>query len=321
MSTSPLSRRRFLLASGSLGAATALSQTAATAPPSFPLDGSSKASLESELAALDQPIYLFETRIPDTVTAESGGALSISDDHAKAGAHSLRWDYEPGNQLRIETPLGYQDIPAPGQVAYFAAWLYTEEPIDGVLQIEFGRGSQADASVDVHLDFRGWRACWIRYSADTVGTPHPDMDRITFTAPEVSSSLWIDLLITNTALRDVRPAPAFQFPTDGEAVLDANNYHWMGLYDYWRERGDPGFGKGGVTDAEICDARTVHARLLNRQRADREFDEASLSALESTFTDFGIPELVDYTAAGNELRLASTGSFINDKQLEIVPEE
>lgn len=321
MSTSPLSRRNFLLASGSLGAVTALSGSAVLAAPPAPLERPSGADLEAELAALDKPIYLFETRVPETVTTAGGGTLSISGEHAKVGEHSLRWDCAPDSQLRLDTPLHYQDVPVAGQVAYFATWLYNEEPIDDVLRIEFGRGSRADASAEMRLDFRGWRACWLRYSADTAGTPHPDMDRITFTAPAINSSLWVDLLITNTSLRADRPAPDFQIPTAGEEVVDANNYHWMGLLDFWQKREEPGFGTDSITDAEMSDARTVHARLLERQRADQDFDDAALSDLESAFNEFGIPELVDHTATGDDLRLATIGSFINDKQLEIVPAE
>lgn len=322
MTTSPLSRRGFLLSTTAAGAAaTALPATAAAAPaaPSAPAAPTDLASLEAELAALDEPIYLLETAVPESFATEGGGELSISPEHAKIGNHSLRWESVPGSRLLIETPLHYRDVPVPGQVAYFAVWLYNELPVDDVLRIEFGRGPHADASVKVHLGFRGWRACWIRYAADTAGAPHPDMDRITFRAPASAGTIWLDLLVTNTSLRADRPAPDFQVPTAGAEILDANNYHWMGLLDYWTKREDPGFGTEAVSATEVSDAQAVHERLLARQRSGQSFDDAALSALESAFTDFGIPELEDPAADGEELRPATVGSFLNDKQLEIIP--
>ena len=318
MTTSPLSRRGFLLSTAAAGVAAAALPAAAEAAPTAPTAPTDLAGLEAELAALEEPIYLLETAVPDTFSTDGGGALSISPDHAKLGSHSLRWDGEAGSRLLIDTPLHYREVPVPGQVAYFAVWLYNEQPRDDVLQIEFGRGSEVDASVEVHLDFRGWRACWIRYAADTVGTPHPDMDRISFHTP-AAGTLWVDLLITNTPLRADRPAPDFQVPTAGTEVLEANNYHWMGLLDYWTKREDPGFGTEAVSAAEVSDAQAVHERLLERQRSGQRFDDAALSALESTFADFGIPPLSNPAADGDQLRPAAVGSFINDKQLEIVP--
>lgn len=319
MTTSPLSRRGFLTTSAVLGAAATVPLTAAGPAAAAPAAPTDLADLESELAAQDEPIYLLETVVPDTFSTTDGSELSISGEHAKLGRHSLRWDSSPGGRLLVQTPLHYEDVPVTGQVAYFAAWVYNERPVDDELRIEFGRGDAVDAFVDVHLDFRGWRACWIRYSADTIGTPHRDMDRISFVAPADGGALWLDLLVTNASLRADRPLPDFQVPTVGAEVRDANNYHWMGLLDYWQKREDPGFDAAPVSAAEVSDAQAVHERLLQRQRSGQPFDGAALSAIESAFDAAGIPQLSDPTAAGESLRPATVGSFINDKQLEIIP--
>jgi chondroitin-sulfate-ABC endolyase/exolyase len=318
MTTSPLSRRGFLATSAALGAAATVPLAAAGAAPPTPAAPADLSDLESELASLDKPIYLLESAVPENFTTEAG-ELSISHEHAKLGLHSLRWESSPAGRLLVDTPLHYEEVPVPGQVAYFATWLYNEQPVEDVLRIEFGRGDIVDTSVDVHLNFRGWRTCWIRYAADTVGTPHPNMDRITLVAPEGGVTLWVDLLVTNASLRADRPVPDFQVPTAGTEVLDSNNYHWMGLLDYWQKRQDPGFDAGPISAAEVADAQAVHEGLLRRQRSGQSFDDAALAALEAAYDDAGIPALEDPSASGEDLRPADVGAFLNDKQLEIIP--
>lgn len=324
MTTSAVSRRGFLLGTATLGAATALPHSAAQALPSGvqrDVDDVDIVGLEAELAGLDKPIYLLETGVPETFSTGGGGRLSISNEHAKVGTHSLRWDDAGGASLLVRTPLHYEPVPEPGQVAYFAVWVYNETPLDEQLRFQFGRGQRVDASFSLHLNFRGWRTCWIRYGQDTDGEPRPDMDRITVAAPAGVGTLWIDQLITNVSLRPDRPTPDFQVPTAGAEVRDANNYHWMGLLDYWGLRQDPGFDTTDVTAAEIEDARAIRERLLTRQRSNRPYTGEALTGLEQRFAEWGIPDLADPSAIGANLRPATPGSFINDKQTEILPRQ
>ncbi|MGC0273322.1 chondroitinase family polysaccharide lyase [Pseudactinotalea sp. Z1739] len=319
MSQSPLSRRHFL-------AGAALATAGAALPsnirPAFGLGpvrtDVSPAQLERELAELDKPIYLLENVIPDTFSVEDDSEISISGAHGNIGIHSLQWDFDPGAHLRIEGDLSYSE-PSGGVTDYFSVWIYNETPIDDYLRFTFGRGDTVDAWFDFHLNFHGWRTCWVRYSDDTDGTPHPGMDRITVVAPDNHGTLWIDQLVTNISIRPDRPTPDFQVPTLAPEFPEANNYHWMGLLDFWHKQDSPGFDSGNVTQAEIDDAETIRDRLLTRQRANPSFNDAALASLEDRFTEFGVPELADPYAEGDDLRPANVGAKVNHNQIAIFP--
>lgn len=319
----PIVNRRTLLGSAvALGTTTGiagsvLTRGSAHAAPAGPADD--PAGVEAELAALDKPIYLFETTVPATVSAVGDSTLTITGVHAKVGRHSLQWDHTANAQLRVETELrvGTAD---PGQTDYFAVWLYRDRAVDADLQIQFGRGDRIDASQTVHLEFTGWRAVWLRYERDLLGEPRTDMDRITMIAPD-SGTTWIDQLVTNVSLRSDRPLPDLQTPTIAEELPDAKNYHWMGLLPYWQRLTDPGFDTADVTEEEIADGERIRERLLTRQRAERPYTDAALTGLEQQLIDYGVPELVDPDAVGADLQPATAGSWIYDRQLEVIPVE
>src|SRR5699024_7801905 len=290
---------------------------AAAVEPAGP--SASPADLEAELASLEKPIYLLETAVPETFTV-SGGQMSISDSHAKIGRHSLQWKYQAGSRLSVQTELhvGTAEV---NQTDYFAVWLYNETAVDGDLRLEFGRGDRVDAHKDVHLDFTGWRAVWLRYSRDLDGEARDDMNRITLVAPAASGMIWIDQLVTNVSVRPDRPMPDLQVPDIAPNLSDAPNFHWLGLLTYWKLPHDPGFDSARVTQHERDDAPTIYERLLTRQRKDRDHGASALAELEQQFETFGIPDLADPEATGSALRPASVGSLVYDKQLEVIPAE
>lgn len=273
--------------------------------------------LEAELASLDKPIYLLETAVPETFSTQKGSTLSISGAHGKVGTHSLRWDHRADAVLTVRTPLRHRSDPTPGQVDYFAVWIYNEDPVDGHLRFRFGRAGHVDAWFDFHLDFTGWRTAWVRYAEDMEGTPRRDMDRITIVAPPSAGTLWFDQLVTNVPLRPDRPTPDFQVPTLAPGLRENNNYHWLGLLDFWKQR--PEFDTTEVTAAEITDAEKIHERLVTRQRSNVPFDSRALADLEERFASFGVPQLADPDAHGTDLRPATPGAFVFHDQFEIIP--
>src|SRR5699024_9860866 len=202
----------------------------------------SPADLEAKLASLEKPIYLLETAVPETFTV-SGGQMNISDAHAKIGRHSLQWKYQAGSRLSVQTELhvGTAEV---NQTDYFAVWLYNETAVDGDLRLEFGRGDRVDAHKDVHLDFTGWRAVWLRYSRDLDGEARDDMNRITLVAPAAAGVIWIDQLVTNVSVRPDRPMPDLQVPDIAPNLSEEPNFHWLGLLTYCKLQQAPGFDSG-----------------------------------------------------------------------------
>lgn len=319
MTRSPLSRRYFLTGAALLAASTAIPRDLL---PTFGLGpvrtGVSSSELERALAELDQPIYLLETFAPDNFEVDDDSQIGISNAHGNVGIHSLQWGFEPGAHLRVEGAIGYSG-PSGGVTDYFSVWIYNETPVDDHLRFTFGHGAAVDCWFDFNLNFHGWRTCWVRYDDDTEGEPHAGMDRITIVAPEQHGTIWIDQLVTNISIRPDRPTPDFQVPTLAPEFPAANNYHWMGLLDFWNKQDEPGFDSGNVTQAEIDDAQTIRSRLLTRQRANPAFNDEALTTLEEHFSEFGVPELADPEARGDDLRPASVGAKVNHNQLDIFP--
>lgn len=318
MKTAPLTRRSIL--GGFLVAGTALAFPCAPAQAKSPLGVASPTGLEAQLAALEKPIYLFESVVPSTVSTGDGTPLAISGDHGIIGKKSLRWDYRAGSKLNVDTDL-HIGTAAPGQVDYFAVWLYNETAIDDHLTLEVGRGGSTQATQKVNLDFTGWRTLWLRYNQDFEGAPGADANRITLVAPNAAGSIWIDQLVTNSSVRSDRPTPDFQVPTIWPEITESSNFHWMGSLTYWNLQHNPGFDSSGVTTSETADAKTVYERLIGRQRAKKPTTAAALTTLESQFEQYGIPQLADPQATGEDLRPAAVGSWIYDQQLEIFPAE
>lgn len=342
MSISNINRRNFLLASAAVTGTCAipfvgmspafadrvLPQDEATpADVSAPPVGSSLADIEAAMMALDPPILLLETAVPAGVTTDPGNTLSISAAHAKCGEHSMQWDHTAGAQVRMDGDLKYVpsdfvpggDQTLMGVVPMFSFWVYNEVPVKDALRVEFGKGSRIDSHFTFNLDFQGWRTCWIRYGYDMQGTPQTDIDRITLTAPARAGQLWIDLVAKNVDMRPDHATPDFQVPTVQPTVATSDNYHWLGLNDYWAQQSDPGFDAAGVTPAEIEAAKTIKSRLVGRERGKQAFTDAALTKLEGELSALGIPQLADAAATGAALVPARPGSFVNGYQTAVLP--
>ncbi|ATG51240.1 hypothetical protein CFK38_06655 [Brachybacterium vulturis] len=312
-----LSRRGVLRGAAVLAGTAAIAPYTTTIAGAAPAEPVSAAVLETQLLGLDKPIYLLETTVPSTFSV-SAGAMEISGAHAKVGRHSLRWDYRPGARLSVQNRL-HLGTAEPTEVDHFAVWLYNETAVDGRLRLQFGRDSRVDAWKDVHLDFSGWRTVWLRYDRDLEGDPHQDMNRIWLVAPNESGTIWIDQLAPNVSVRPDRVTPDLQVPDVAPDLRNEPNFHWLGLHTYWQLQAEPGFDTGNVSSQEIDDAQKVYDRLLQRHQHERDYSAAALEALEQKFEKFGIPELADPNADGDALRPGSVGSFVYDKQLEVIP--
>ncbi|MFW6044800.1 MAG: chondroitinase family polysaccharide lyase [Planctomycetota bacterium] len=91
------------------------------------------------------------------------GQLCLSPQHYKDGRQSLKWEWDRGGVLQCDELAAFDlDRPCRG----VKAWIYSEDAVDDDLVIELGsveqlkRGS-APFRFRFHLDFEGWRACWL----------------------------------------------------------------------------------------------------------------------------------------------------------------
>ncbi|MCW3815969.1 chondroitinase family polysaccharide lyase [Micromonospora sp. DR5-3] len=298
---SGLTRRNVLSAAAAGAAIVGLPSVArasaqtAQAPAAVSADPS---ALELQALALEPPVFLFETHVPDQVRAVGGSRLSISDDVARAGQHSLRWDYQPGGAVEVRAPLHYQpsayqrggDQGFMGTVDTFSVWLYNDQPIDELLRVEFGRGSVVDAWCEIHLGFRGWRTAWIRYGYDLSGQPRQGMNTVRFIAPPQvpAGTLYLDLLILNSELRPDHPTPDRQVPFVNAESAQSDNDHWLGLLRFSQLMADAPPAPEPTAD-ELASLALMHSAYYAAVRRVTKVTDASVAALASSVDAMGVP--------------------------------
>lgn len=278
---------------------------AATAPPdtaSAPVSATAATLLtvEDQALALDPPVFLFETRVPEQVRPGPGSRVGISDTTGRIGPHSLRWGYRPGATLDVRAPLRYEpaayrdgdEQASMGTVDTFAVWIHNDRAIDDVLQIEFGRGDRVNAWCRVHLGFTGWRTVWVRYGYDLSGKPQQGMDTLRFVAPQRSGAgtLHLDQLILNTELRPDHPTRDRQVPFVNREGDRAANAHWLALLTYADRLAAHPLPTPAPTAQETADLAEVTDRYyaLVRKPATKA-DDAAVAALTASADDLGVP--------------------------------
>ncbi|MFF6959468.1 chondroitinase family polysaccharide lyase [Streptomyces sp. NPDC008317] len=269
---------------------------AAAGPPGQAADAP---TVEDQALALDPPVFLFETRIPEHLRTGPGSRVSISAATARIGPHSLRWDYRPGAELEIRTPLRYapdayrdgDDQATMGTVDTFAVWIHNDRALDDVLRVEFGRGRRADAWCDIHLGFTGWRTVWIRYGYDLSGKPRAGMDTLRFVAPRRSGAgtFHLDQLIVNTELRPDHPTRDRQVPFVNREGDRAANAHWLALLSYADRLAAHPLPTPEPTAGESASLAEVTRRYHAVLRKSLTVDDAAVAALAAATDGLGVP--------------------------------
>lgn len=293
--------RRTLIKVGSVagaGAAFALSASPAQAAgPRAPMAPVAPGDVEAKALALQPPTFLFETKVPEQVTAATGAKPSISDEQAIIGKHSLRWDYASGSVLQVDATLDAKDSRVPGDDekklgsrSTFGLWIHNSKARKDTLRLEFGRQGSKDAWCDLHLDFTGWRTVWIRLTKDLKGNPRRDMDTLRFVAPSGSGTLHLDQLVLNMSMRSDHPMRDEQAPfvnTEGDT---AQNAHWLALLKF-QEQQDSN-APAPVKDAKLlADVEKLKAKYLDAYlTGGGATTDAQITDLTGQLSKIGIPE-------------------------------
>ena len=204
--------------------------------------------------------------------------LSISNEHAKLGAHSLKWDWNrKGAALSIKEDIPYlPENPDPKEtsVSSFVFWVYACEPIHGSLKFSFLKDGKECCHFTYGLGFQGWRGSWVGFDRDMQGEPEVGMDEVRIYAPENirRGTLYFDGLITSS-FQDVRyHTPDFHAPY----VNEKTDIHWLVLNNSWKLALDVP-QKSSLTDTELQDMKTVKDRfvqLITEKVKEYSFDEA-----------------------------------------------
>ncbi len=178
------------------------------------------------------------------------------------GISSLQWDWQAGDRLILNHPIGFIKADPTGKDTYlstFVVWIYNEIPMEDHLTFRFGKGDRVDCSFDFGLQFKGWRAAWVCFERDMQGKPQPDMDRMTILSPSSRphGTFYLDHIILSTLSDSRYQTPDFQAPF----VNAHTQSHWLSLLKYSKEKPD-GKEFHPVTTSEKEDIARLEKRFF-----------------------------------------------------------
>ncbi|WP_417015440.1 chondroitinase family polysaccharide lyase [Alistipes sp.] len=183
-------------------------------------------------AAIDAKIN-FEEGLPKAFAAGENSRIEISTRHFKDGRQSMLWSWSAPSTLQ------YNDF---GQLirsfrvkqAGIMLWIYNPRAIDGDLHFAFETPTgETPYYFDFHLDFTGWRACWIKYNDMPGDHASQQISRLVISTPQAAASgeLFIDrLTFSETRLHD-QITPDQQIPNNN-CNLKRALWHWARLWEW-----------------------------------------------------------------------------------------
>ena len=210
-------------------------------------------------AAIDAKIN-FEEGLPKAFAAGENSRIEISTRHFKDGRQSMLWSWSAPSTLQ------YNDF---GQLirsfrvkqAGIMLWIYNPRAIDGDLHFAFETPTgETPYYFDFHLDFTGWRACWIKYNDMPGDHASQQISRLVISTPQAAASgeLFIDrLTFSETRLHD-QITPDQQIPNNN-CNLKRALWHWARLWEWEQyEYEEP---LRDVTPAEKAQLDAVKSRI------------------------------------------------------------
>lgn len=160
--------------------------------------------------------------------------LNMSGTHYKLGSQSVKWEWNQGGEILITNP---QNINTALNTykGGMMLWIYNETPIDEDIIVEFGNGSTVSYWFNYNINFKGWRACWLRFKEDMKGTKGvTSLDYMRIKAPSkvASGKLFFDRMMFPSERINDRVTPDAQLPYINPEM---NTNHWGALY-YWENK-------------------------------------------------------------------------------------
>lgn len=112
-------------------------------------------------------IYSFEDGLVPSVFKAKRGTLSVSSEKAKLGSRALQWNWVANDTL-VAAPVSMNtsSVQTNGGIT---TWIYNENPSTQKLILwfyEYETSTTRRCSLQVNLNFKGWRCIWARFRAD-----------------------------------------------------------------------------------------------------------------------------------------------------------
>lgn len=185
-------------------------------------------------------VFFFEDDIPSGFSTTSRSPLKLSSEQFKNGTRSLRWQYQPGEQLTIHRPIDFRPY-VTGKTSKarssFATWIYNKHAVADNMTFSFYTNDKLNASFQVAMNFSGWRAIVVPFESDMQGTAEQGMNKLTITPPRSADvgTVYFDEMSLGILVDPRWPHPDYQIPFVNKGIFKRNNRHWTGLltYDRW----------------------------------------------------------------------------------------
>ena len=240
-----------------------------------------------------------------------GSELSLSSEHAKLGANSLKWEWKTDKAfISIKGGIPYlPENPNPKEtsIASFVFWMYSPTTLKGTVRFSFLKKGKECCHFDYNLGFEGWRGSWVGFDRDMQGKPEIGMDEVRIYAPSgiKKGQLFFDGLITSS-FQDVRyHTPDWQAPY----VNEKTDIHWLILNNSWKLKLDVPLKKELTAD-EVEDIRTIKDRFI--QLITEKAKPYTLKEARKMYDSYGISFNADGTITGKPIYFIRYGeTYLN----------
>lgn len=253
--------------------------------------------------------YDFET-IPSAVKVRGRGTVSTDGNRYKDGAASLRFSWTGQAELLLTDPEAISAFMSSrkGGVMF---WLCNEKASANPIRVSFRGADGKDICwFDFGMDFRGWRAAWVRYEDMLTPTGYvgdiPLKERrhdgmlmaIRPSASSVEGSFCLDRLTFTAEAIHHQNTPDAQLPANNHFITRRNIWHWSRLEE-WDNY--PELEPAPEVDQASLDVMAGHLTgfFLDEMPSSRSYDPVSYrKTLENNFLALQLERLPDGTPKG-----------------------
>lgn len=278
-------------------------------------------SLEA-FAAIDSQ-HNFEGPLPSFVSVNGNGNVGISTDKFKDGKQSVCFSWNPGAELVFSN---YSDLEASFKVngAGLMMWVYNTTPVQEPMKFTFRDWSGNEiCHFDFGMDFRGWRAIWLKYIDMLTPDGHYGdkklADRniavskliVTPPASAPQGTIYIDRVTFSKGKLHDQITPDKQLP-ENNYNLQRDMWQWCRLWE-WEQYAEPEMPV--LTEDMRKMLRTVEERMdawAATGNPGKEYTAGTLMGrVQAHFDKYGIKRLPDGSVTGAPL--LSDDEFNNAK--------
>lgn len=183
-------------------------------------------------AAIDAKVN-FEAELPKAFSAGENSRIELSDAHYKDGKQSLRWTWSAPSTLQYAD---YAQLMRSFRTkgAGIMLWIYNPKAVDADMRFSFETPTgEVPYYFDFHMDFTGWRACWIKHIDMPGEHSSQQISKMIVRTPEGvdNGELFIDRMTPAEFKLNDQITPDKQIP-DNNCNLKRTLWHWARLWEW-----------------------------------------------------------------------------------------